>query len=194
MLVTGAAGRWRARHASALGRGGPSLSRRARLSPASASSLRAAGEGGISSALTSSRRIGSRSSVFGSAGAGSARARRAPRRWPPLPPRRGLSVAGFGLGLGRLGLAVALADGAEQRADGDGLARLHRDLRQHAGGGRRHLDRHLVGLELDQGLGGGDRVAGLLEPLADRRLDDRTLPRSAPGSQSPWLVASMASA
>ena len=38
------------------------------------------------------------------------------------------------------------------------------------GSGRRHLDRHLVGLELDQRLVGGDRIARLLEPFADGRL------------------------
>jgi hypothetical protein len=36
----------------------------------------------------------------------------------------------------------------------------------------RHLDGHLVGLELDQRLVGLDRVAGLLEPLADGRFGD----------------------
>ena len=41
---------------------------------------------------------------------------------------------------------------------------------QHAGGRRRHLDRHLVGFELDQRLVDRDRIARLLEPLADGRL------------------------
>ena len=44
---------------------------------------------------------------------------------------------------------------------------------EHAGGRRRHLDRHLVGLELDQRLVDRDRIARLLEPLADGRLGHR---------------------
>ena len=68
---------------------------------------------------------------------------------------------------------AAFLDLAEQRADRDGLAVLRpRSLRQHAGGGRRHFDRHLVGFELDQRLVDGDGVARLLEPLADGRLGD----------------------
>ena len=39
------------------------------------------------------------------------------------------------------------------------------DLAQHAGNGRRNLDRHLVRLELDQRLVGLDRVAGFLNHL-----------------------------
>ena len=43
-------------------------------------------------------------------------------------------------------------------------------LAQHAGGGRRHLHRHLVGLELDQRIVLLDPVADLPEPGADHRL------------------------
>ena len=46
--------------------------------------------------------------------------------------------------------------------------------------GRRHLDGHLVGLELDHRLVGGDGVAHLLEPLADRRLGDALAQRGHP--------------
>ena len=73
----------------------------------------------------------------------------------------------------RSGLAAArraFRDLAEQRADRDGLAVLGGDLAEHAGGRRRHLDRHLVGFELDQRLVDRDRIARLLEPLADGRL------------------------
>ena len=65
--------------------------------------------------------------------------------------------------------AAARRDGAEQCADRDGVAVLGGDFRQHAGGRRRHFDRHLVGFEFDQRLVDGDRVAWLLEPLADGR-------------------------
>ena len=74
-------------------------------------------------------------------------------------------------GLGRR-RAGAFLDLAEQRADRDGVAVLGRDGGERAGGGRRHLDRHLVGFELDQRLVDRDRIAGLLEPLADGRLGD----------------------
>ncbi len=66
----------------------------------------------------------------------------------------------------------AFLDLAEQCADRDGFAVLGRDFRQHAGGGRRHLDRHLVGFQFDHRLVGGDGVAGVLEPFADGRLGD----------------------
>ena len=55
----------------------------------------------------------------------------------------------------------------KQRADGDGLAVLGRDLAEHTGGRRRHFDGDLVGLELDQRLVHRDGVAGFLEPAAD---------------------------
>ena len=69
--------------------------------------------------------------------------------------------------------AGAFLDLAEQRADRDRLAILGGDLAEHAGGRRRHLDRHLVGFELDQRLVDRDGVARLLEPFADGRLGDR---------------------
>ena len=71
-------------------------------------------------------------------------------------------------GGGRLGAAGrTFIDLPEQRADGDGLAVLGRDLAEHTGGWRRHFDGDLVGLELDQRLVHRDGVAGLLEPAAD---------------------------
>ena len=89
--------------------------------------------------------------------------------------RRGRGLA-IGPPAGRAGRggarAGAFLDLAEQRADRDGLAILGGNLGQHAGGRRRHLDRHLVGLELDQRLVDRDRIARLLEPFADRRLGD----------------------
>ncbi len=78
-----------------------------------------------------------------------------------------------GAGAVLLGRARAFPDLTEQRADRDRLAVLGRDVAEHAGGRRRHLDRYLVGLELDQRLVDGDRIAGLLEPLADGRLGHR---------------------
>ena len=84
--------------------------------------------------------------------------------------RRGVGLASGGLrGAGGVAGAArrAFLDLAEQRADADGLAVLGRDLAEHAGGRRRHFQRHLVGLEFDQRLVDGDGVARLLEPFAD---------------------------
>ena len=80
--------------------------------------------------------------------------------------------------------AGAFLDLAEQRADRDGLAVLGGDIAEHAGGRRRHLDRHLVGFELDQRLVDRDRIARLLEPLADGRLGHGFAERRARGFQS----------
>ena len=46
------------------------------------------------------------------------------------------------------------------------------DAFEHARGGRRDLDCHLVGLELDQRLVDRNGLAGLLEPFADGGLGD----------------------
>ena len=83
--------------------------------------------------------------------------------------RRG---GGSGCSLGRCGGRLRRARGTfvdlpEQRADGNRLAVLGRDLAEHTGGWRRHFDGDLVGLELDQRLVHRDGVAGLLEPAAD---------------------------
>ena len=69
----------------------------------------------------------------------------------------------------RLGLLV---DGREERIDSDRLALLGYDLCEDAGGGRRDLDGHLVGLELAEHLVDLDRLADLLEPGGDGRLGD----------------------
>jgi hypothetical protein len=58
-------------------------------------------------------------------------------------------------------------DLAQQRSDRHRLAVLGGNVRQHACGRRRHLDRHLVGFELDQRLIDGNRIACMLEPFAD---------------------------
>src|SRR5262249_35113777 len=88
---------------------------------------------------------------------------------------RGVSAAAGGV------VAVLLSrprsrgfsDLTEQRADRDRLAVLGRDVAEHAGCRGGHLDRHLVGLEFDQRLVDSDRIARLLEPLADGRLGHR---------------------
>src|SRR6185437_1511237 len=83
-------------------------------------------------------------------------------------------LGGGGRGsLGRRGGGAAFGDRTEQRADSNGGAVLGRDVAEHAGGGRRHFQRHLVGLELDERLVDRDRVARLLEPFADGRFGDR---------------------
>ncbi len=73
----------------------------------------------------------------------------------------------------RRDLAGAFADRAENGADRNRLADLDRNFRQHARSRRRHFHRHLVGFELDQRLIHRHGVAGLLEPLRDRRLRHR---------------------
>ena len=118
--------------------------------PASASFLRAAGLGGISPLAAS---------FLAAAGAGLA------------------AAAGAGAGLAA-GFSAALAAAAappllmapSSGADGDRLPLHELDLAQHARCRGRDLDRHLVGLELDQRLVGLDGITGILEPLADDRL------------------------
>src|SRR4051812_24780821 len=75
---------------------------------------------------------------------------------PPCRGRRGLA-----------GRALAFLDLPEQRADGDRLAVLGRDVTEYAGGRRWHFDGHLVGLELDQRLIDRNRITRFLEPFAD---------------------------
>ena len=90
---------------------------------------------------------------------------------------RGCSRCGRGglrRGLGRRrwsrsGFARAV-DGAEHAADVDIGALGNANLGQHAGGRSVHLQRHLVGLELDHGIIDRHRLAKLLEPLRDRGL------------------------
>ena len=61
----------------------------------------------------------------------------------------------------------------DHRADRDSVADRDQLLAHRAGGGRVDLDRDLVGLEAGDRLVRRDRLAGLLEPLAERRLGDR---------------------
>src|SRR4029077_8094987 len=74
---------------------------------------------------------------------------------PPPPPRR------------------AFLDLAEHGADRDGVAVLRGNIGEHTRRRRRHFDRHLIGLKLDQGFVHRDRFARFLEPFADGRLGDR---------------------
>ena len=111
--------------------------------------------------------------AFGGEFSNRRRQRRIRRRGLRSRSRRGGGSGRGGGGLGGRGGAAcapparAVVDLAEQRADGDGLAVLGRDLAEHAGGRRRDFDGDLVGLELDQRLVHRDGVAGLLEPAAD---------------------------
>ena len=144
--------------------------------PVSAAILRTDGASGASADL-----------ACGSASAADARlrlfGRGADRRGRVFWSGRPVGAAAAGAG------ARAFLDLAEQRADRDGLAVLGGDLGEHAGGRRRHLDRHLVGLELDQRLVDRDRIARLLEPLADRRLGHRFAERrNADFSHRPILL------
>ncbi len=93
--------------------------------------------------------------------------------------RGGRGRGGFGLGGGgnrsgggRRGLAVTGLDRRDHRADIDRIA--HRDnlLAHHPGDGRGHFDRDLVGFEAGDRLVERNRLAGLLQPLADRRFGD----------------------
>src|SRR6202008_36256 len=95
--------------------------------PVSAESLRTDGASGASAG-----------GAFGAAGTGAEAA------------AAGADAAAGGLGGGG-GAGRAFADLPEQRTDRDGRAIGGDDLAERAGGGRRHLDGHLVGLELDQG-------------------------------------------
>ncbi len=74
---------------------------------------------------------------------------------------------------GRSGGCAGLIDRAEQRADLDFTALLDHDLGKRAARRGIELERHLVGLELDDRLVRVDRVAHLLEPSGHGRLGDR---------------------
>ena len=93
--------------------------------------------------------------------------------WGGAAPERPAAApsAGSAGGAAAAGLAAPAPaiDRAQQRADRDRGAVLGGDLGQHAGGGRGHFDRHLVGLQFDQRLVDARPLALLLEPLADGR-------------------------
>ena len=88
--------------------------------------------------------------------------------------RRGQAAAGLGASALRRGSGLAAAGAAlpalpsamapRTRADLHGGAGLDGDGFDRAVGGRGHFHRHLVGLQLQQRLVAGDRVAFLLEP------------------------------
>ena len=109
--------------------------------------------------LVGRRRLRRRSAAALPAALGGRRLRRRRRRASRRRRRRGLA-------------AGLLVDGGEERVDADGLALLGDDLGEDAGGGRRNLDRHLVGLELAEHLVDLDGVADLLEPGGDGGLGD----------------------
>jgi hypothetical protein len=75
---------------------------------------------------------------------------------------------GGGAVLGR-GCGRAVDDARDQRAHRHGFAFLDEIVAHRAGHRRRHLDRHLVGLEAGDRLVRAHRLARLLDPLAQRR-------------------------
>ena len=78
------------------------------------------------------------------------------------------------LGGGRLRShrCVALVQDRKAGANLDACAFGGNDLSQRAGRRGRHLERHLVGLKLDNRLVGGHRVAGGLDPARHRRVSN----------------------
>jgi hypothetical protein len=75
----------------------------------------------------------------------------------------------------RLGVALGSAirlDFRQHIADADGVALIFDDARQDAGLLGRHLDVDLIGLQLNQRLTRRYGITLVLEPLADRRIDD----------------------
>ena len=72
------------------------------------------------------------------------------------------------------------------KADLDGLAILRDDFGENAGGGRRHLDRHLVGFEFDERFIRRDALARLLEPLRDSGLCHRLAQRGHANFRRHW--------
>ena len=66
-----------------------------------------------------------------------------------------------------------LVDACDYRADGNIVAFLRKLLGHDAGHGRRNFDAHLVGFEIGDRLVGGDRLAGLFQPLREGSFGDR---------------------
>ena len=96
--------------------------------------------------------------------------RRRARR-PRSPARRAAAGSGRGLDRGQRSAAGGV-DARDHGRDRDGLALLHEDLDDRAGGRGRHLGVDLVGRDLDDRLVGLDPVADLLRPAADRAFRD----------------------
>ena len=96
-------------------------------------------------------------------GCGASASARVRRAW-----RRGFRRGSDGFAAGARGGAGlgAFGDGAENRADLNRVAFLHRNGFDRAVGGRGHFHRHLVGFQFEQRLVARDRVAFLLEPVA----------------------------
>ena len=122
-----------------------------RLTPASSAMRRADGMTG--------RRL-RRGSRFGA----SAWARQA-QAWEPQASAQRHRLCSRCAGAAAAGL-LAFGDGAEDGADLNRVACLHRDGFDRAVGRRGHFHRHLVGFEFQQGLVTLDRVAFFLEPAA----------------------------
>jgi hypothetical protein len=76
--------------------------------------------------------------------------------------------------------AVARVDLSEQCSNRNRLAVLGNDLRQNASRRRRYLDRHLVGLQLDQRFVGSHEIAAPFEPFPDGGLGYRFTKRGNP--------------
>ena len=67
---------------------------------------------------------------------------------------------------------MAFGDGAKNRARRYGLAFFHGDLGDDSACGRVHFERDLIGLKFGNGFVGLDRIACLLEPLANGSFGD----------------------
>ena len=85
--------------------------------------------------------------------------------------RRNRLCGGGGHRLSGLG-ADAIRDHSHDGADGRDVAGRNANFGQHAGRGRRHFHRNLVGLDLEQIVARLDLFAGRLEPLGDLALGD----------------------
>ena len=96
--------------------------------------------------------------------------------------RRGRRWYGSGLRRGRRGGSrcsrsagrgtAAIGDDRDDRSDRRDFARLHADFGELTRGGRGHLHRYLVGLDLEQIVAGLHGIARRFEPLGDLALGD----------------------
>jgi len=85
----------------------------------------------------------------------------------------GITLATGGFRLCGRGGRCGLVDLAEHFVHLHDVAFVLRAALQHAGLQRRHLDRDLVGVQLDDGLTRGHGFTLLLAPAGDRGFDDR---------------------